>query len=277
MARSVQNGYGISERRSCRLLELGRSTLRYEAHGRDDRALRMRIQELARTYVRYGYKRIHILLRREGWEVNHKRVHRIYREEELSLRVKRKKKRPSHGRAPLPAPSKPNERWTMDFIADRFEDGRRFRALTVLDLYTREALAIVPGMSLTGEKVVTCLERVRRMRGVPKSIRVDNGSEFYSKAMDAWAYRHAIQLEFIRPGRPMDNGHIESFNGKLRDECLNVNLFYTLDDARHILEQWRVMYNETRPHRSLGGMPPNDFARAATDNEGAATPKSSTA
>lgn len=165
----------------------------------------------------------------------------------------------------------------MDFIADRFEDGKRFRVLTVLDMFTREALAIVPGISLTGEKVVLCLDRVRRMRGVPKSIQVDNGSEFYSKAMDAWAYRHGVQLEFIRPGRPTDNGHIESFNGRLRDECLNVSVFHTMDDARHVLEQWRVMYNETRPHRSLGGMSPSEFVRAANSSQGAPAPNSSIA
>jgi len=209
--------------------------------------------------------------------VNHKRVHRIYCEEELPLRAKRKKKRPSHVRVPLQMPSRANERWTMDFIGDRFDDGKRFRALTVLDMFTREALAIVPGISLTGEKVVLCLDRVRRMRGAPKSIQVDNGSEFYSKAMDAWAYRHGIQLEFIRPGRPTDNGHIESFNGKLRDECLNVNVFHTMDDARHVLEEWRVLYNESRPHRSLRGMPPSEFARAITSDQGVPAAKSSNA
>jgi putative transposase len=227
----------------------------------------MRIRELAKTYVRYGYKRIHTLLRRDGWLVNHKRVHRIYCEEELSLRAKRKKKRPSHGRVPLQVARRPNERWTMDFVADRLEDGRRFRALTVLDMYTRESLAIVPGISLTGERVVACLECVRRIRGGPKSIQVDNGSEFYSKAMDAWAHRHGIQLEFTRPGRPTDNGHIESFNGRLRDECLNVSLFHSIDEARHVLEQWRVMYNEFRPHRSLGGIPPSEYAKAINQKQ----------
>lgn len=239
--------------------------MRYRAHGRDDSALRMRIKELAKTYVRYGYKRIHTLLVREGWQVNHKRVYRIYLEEELSLRTKKKKKRASHARVPLPMPSSMNERWTMDFVADRLEDGRRFRALTVLDMYTRESLAVVPGFSLTGEHVVAYLERIRKERGAPRSIQVDNGSEFYSRAMDAWAYRHGIQIEFIRPGKPTDNGHIESFNGKLRDECLNVNLFFSLSDAQNKLEQWRKNYNEIRPHSSLGGMPPSEYAKALTE------------
>jgi putative transposase len=256
---------------------VSRSTQRYQAHGKDDRTLRMRIRELARTYVRYGYRRIHTLLCREGWHVNHKRVHRIYCEEELGLRTKRKKKRPSHARVYLKQASYPNERWTMDFVTDRFDNGRYFRALTVLDMFTREALAVVPGLSLTGEKVVMCLERVRHMRGAPKSIQVDNGSEFYSKAMDSWAYRHGVQLEFTRPGRPTDNGHIESFNGRLRDECLNINVFHTVDDARHILEEWRVAYNETRPHRSLGDMPPSEFVKAMANNRGATCPKFSTA
>lgn len=249
-----------------------RSTMRYRAHGRDDRALRMRIKELAKTYVRYGYKRIHILLLREGWRVNHKRVYRIYCEEELSLRMKKKKKRASHARVPLPTPSAINERWTMDFVADRLEDGRRIRVLTVLDLYTRECLAVAPGFSLTGKHVVAYLERIRARRGVPRSIQVDNGSEFYSKALDAWAYRHGVQLEFIRPGKPTDNGHIESFNGKLRDECLNVHLFFNLVDARDKLEQWRRIYNEIRPHRSLGGMPPSEYAVAATEKRELPTP-----
>ena len=144
----------------------------------------------------------------------------------------------------------------MDFVADRFEDGRRFRALTVLDMYTRESLIIVSDVSLTGERVVGSLENLRKMRGAPKSIQVDSGSEFYSKAMDRWAYRHGVELEFIGPGRPMDKGHIESFNGKLRDECLNVNLFYTLDETPRILDDWRAYYNEIRPHRSLGACPP---------------------
>ena len=150
-----------------------------------------------------------------------------------------------------------NERWTMDFVSDRLEDGRRFRALTVLDMYTRESLAVIPGFSLTGEHVVVYLERIRKERGAPRSIQVDNGSEFYSKAMDSWAYRHGIQLEFIRPGKPTDNGHIESFNGKLRDECLNVNLFFSLNDARDKLEKWRKIYNEIRPWRiHWGACPP---------------------
>jgi len=163
----------------------------------------------------------------------------------------------------------------MDFIVDRFQDGRRFRALTVLDMFTRQSLVIVPGVSLTGEQVVGLLENLRKTRGTPKSIQVDNGSEFYSKAMDQWAYRHGVKLEFIRPSRPKDNGHIESFNGKLRDECLNVNLFYTLDETRQILDEWRVCYNEIRPHRSLGGMPPNEYARVVAEPRGAATPISS--
>ena len=254
-----------------------RSTMRYQVQGRDDRALRLRIKELAKTYVRYGYKRIHLLLLREGWTVNHKRVYRIYCEEELGLRTKKKKKRASHARVPLPTPSGVNERWTMDFVADRLEDGRRFRALTVLDMYTRESLAVIPGFSLTGEHVVAYLERIRKQRGAPRSIQVDNGSEFYSKAMDAWAYRHGIQLEFIRPGKPTDNGHIESFNGKLRDECLNVNLFFSLGDACDKLEEWRRSYNEIRPHSSLGGMPPSEYAKALAENQGAPTPILSTA
>jgi len=277
LVRAVQEDYGVSERHACGLIQLQRSTFRYRSCGRDDTVLRMRIKELAKTYIRYGYKRIHTMLVREGFAVNHKRVYRIYCEEELGLRTKRKKKRVSHARVPLPTASTVNERWTMDFVADRLEDGRRFRALTVLDMYTRESLAIVPGFSLTGEHVVAYLERIRKERGAPRSIQVDNGSEFYSKAMDGWAYRHGIQIEFIRPGKPTDNGHIESFNGKLRDECLNLNLFFSLSDAQRTLEAWRRTYNEIRPHRSLGGIPPSEYAKAINENRGAPTPISSNA
>jgi putative transposase len=165
----------------------------------------------------------------------------------------------------------------MELVADRLEDGRRFRPLRALDMYNRECHAIALGFSLTGEHVVAYLERIREVRGAPRSILVDNGSEFYSKAMDGWAYRNGIQIEFIRPGKPTDNGHIESFNGNLRDECLNLNLFFSLSDAQRTLEAWRRTYNEIRPHRSLGGMPPNEYAKAINENQGAPTPISSNA
>ncbi len=261
----------MSERHSCGLLLLSRSSYRYQAHPRDDRALRMRLKELSKTHVRYGYRRLHVLLAREGWYVNHKVVYRIYCEEALSLRTKERKKRGSHSRVTLPAPTRPNERWTMDFISDRLEDGRRFRALTVLDMHTRESLAIVPGISLTGQRVVATLERLRKQGGLPKSIQVDNGSEFYSQAMDSWAYRHGVQLEFIRPGRPIENAHIESFNGRLRDECLNVHLFFNRDDAHEKLEQWRVNYNNHRPHGALGGIPLREYVRKLQQEKGVST------
>ena len=188
------------------------------------------------------------------------------------MRTKKRKKRGSQARVPLPIPSRPNQGWTMDFIADRLEDGRRFRALTVLDLYTRECLAILPGLSLTGGRVASCLERIRQSRGGPESIQVDNGSEFYSRAMDAWAYRCGVQLQFIRPGRPVENAHIESFNGRLRDECLNIHLFFTMDDARAKLEQWRVNYNESRPHRALGWRSPGEYALAVITEKETSSP-----
>jgi putative transposase len=199
--------------------------------------------------MRYGYVRLTVLLRREGWKINRKRVYRLYKEEGLELRTKRKKKRAAHVRVPLAAAQGRNEKWSMDFVTDRMEDGKYFRILTVVDQYSRECLALKPAIGMSGEKVARWLQEVAQERGRPKSITVDNGSEFYSQAMDSWAYRNGVLLDFIRPGRPVENGYIESFNGKLRDECLNAHLFFTLADAQEKLEKWKDEYNHDRPHR----------------------------
>lgn len=222
----------------------------------------MRLRELAASRVRFGYRRLTVLLKREGWAVNAKRIYRLYSEEGLTVRTKQRKKAASHQRVPQGLATRPNHRWSMDFVSDRLVDGRWFRVLTVVDQFTRECLLLLADSSLSGEKVAAALECVVGDRGGPKSITVDNGSEFASRAMDTWAYRHGIQLDFIRPGKPVENGYIESFNGRLRDECLNVNLFFTLADAREKLERWRQDYNLARPHSALGDQAPTQFAAA---------------
>jgi putative transposase len=193
--------------------------------------------------------------------VNHKRVYRIYGEEGLMVRTKLRKKRASQLRPIAPKPTTRNERWSMDFVADTLLDGRRFRVLTVVDNFTRECPIIEAGISLTGKSVVEQLERLARGRGLPRSITVDNGSEFISKALDYWAYQHDVKLDFIRPGKPVENAFIESFNGRLRDECLNANIFVSIADAKQKLERWRQDYNENRPHSSIGDLTPNEFAK----------------
>lgn len=192
--------------------------------------------------------------------MNKKRIHRIYKFLGLQLRLRNKKKRLSHARVPLEQARHPNDRWSMDFITDRTDEGKQFRVLAVIDLFTRECLLLKAGVALTGEKVVACLEALRSTRGLPKSITIDNGSEFASKKMDAWAYCHEIALDFIRPGRPVENAFVESFNGRLRDECLNTNIFYSLEDAQRKLEAWLKDYNTTRPHTSIGNIPPEEFS-----------------
>lgn len=226
----------------------------------------MRLRDLAQARPRFGYRRLHVLLRREGWRVNKKRVHRLYREEGLTVRTLRRRKRASHLRVIAPPPQGANEQWSMDFVADMFLDGRRFRALTVVDHFTRECPIIEADATLTGTKVVAALDRVAKRSGYPKRIRVDNGSEFASKALDAWAYEHDVKLDFIRPGKPVENAVIESFNGRFRDECLNAHVFLSLHDARRKIEAWRVDYNEQRPHGSLGQLTPAEFAQRQLDN-----------
>jgi putative transposase len=228
-------------------------------------ALRQRLKELAATRVRYGYRRLTVLLRRSGWKVNHKRIYRLYKQEGLELRYKRQKKRAAQIRVPLPGASRRNERWSMDFVTDRLEDGRSFRILTVVDQYSRECVALAPSLKMSGEKVAECLSQVGQQRGLPQAITVDNGSEFYSRAMDRWAYERGVQLDFIRPGRPVENGYIESFNGKLRDECLNVHLFFSITDAKQKLEAWARDYNQERPHSALAQLSPRAFVRAQGD------------
>lgn len=255
--------FPIGIRRACGLLQLPRASWYYRAHRREDTALRRRLRELAQARPRFGYLRLHVLLRREGWRINKKRVHRLYREEGLTVRLARRRKRASHLRVVPPPPQEANERWSMDFVADTLLDGRRFRALTVVDNWSRHSPLIEVDFALTGTKVVTALERVAKQRGYPRMITLDNGSEFASKALDAWAYAHGVKLDFIRPGKPVENAVIESFNGRFRDECLNAQVFISLHDARQKIEAWRIDYNEHRPHSALGDLTPREFIERA--------------
>ncbi|GJL58156.1 MAG: insertion element protein [Nitrospirales bacterium] len=218
---------------------------------------------MAQARPRFGYLRLHVLLRREGWVINRKRVHRLYREEGLIVWLTHRRKRASHLRLTPPCPCQGNERWSMDFVADTLLDGRRFRALTVVDNWSRHSSLIEVDFTMTGTKVVTALERVGKRSGYPQMITVDNGTEFTSKALDAWAFAHGVKLDFIRPGKPVENAVIRSFNGRFRDECLNANVFISLHDARQKIEAWRMDYNEHRPHGSLGNLTPQEFVEHA--------------
>jgi len=243
------------------IVRIWRSSHRYCSKRKDDRALRLRICEIAATRVRYGYKRIHILLRREGWRVNHKRVYRIYGEEGLNLRRRRPRRHVSGSRRmDRPTAECPNACWSMDFVCDSLFNGRRFRALTIVDNFSRECPAIEVGQSITGQNVVAVMDRLIQDRGVPDRIQCDNGSEFISRVLDKWAYENGVIIDFSRHGKPMDNAMIESFNGSFRDECLNVNWFLSIEDAQEKIEKWRTEYNEFRPHSSLGDMTPRQYA-----------------
>ena len=223
--------------------------------------------------VRYGYRRIYTLMRREGWGVNHKRVYRLYRLAGLNLRTKKPKRHRSVApRENLPDVKSPNDRWVMDFMSDQLFIGRRFRALTVMDLFTRECLAIKLGQSIRGEDVAGVLDRLVVLHGPPKRIQTDNGSEFISKALDRWAYIHNVSLDFSRRGKPTDNAFIESFNGSFRDECLNVHWFLSLADAEEKVEKWRWDYNNFRPHSSLGDVPPRTYIEQIRGASGMANP-----
>lgn len=253
--------YQVSERRACSALGFPRSSHRYESV-RDERAeLRIRLRDLAASRVHYGYRRLHILLQREGWQVGHTLVYRIYKEEGLSIRRRRpRRNRSCQFREDRQSATCMNQCWSMDFMADQLFNGRRFRLLTLVDNFSRESLAIRVGQKLKGDDVVSVLEEVTRLRGKPKSIRVDNGPEFISKSLDWWAYFNEVKLDFSRPGKPTDNAYIESFNGRVRQECLNEHWFISLEDAQEKLDDWREDYNQHRPHSALGNATPAEFA-----------------
>jgi len=254
---------GLSVRKACILVDMSRTVFGYVSRREEDLVLRQRLRELASQRKRFGSPRLHIMLRREGLVVNHKRTERLYREEGLALRRKRRRKGASGARVILPAPERPNQIWSMDFVADSLVTGRRFRALAIVDDYSRECPVIEVDTSLGGRRVVGVLERLEELRGLPEVISVDNGPEFSGRALDEWAYRKGVRLSFIRPGKPIENAYAESFNGRLRDECLNTNWFMSLKHARDIIEDWRKDYNTVRPHSSLGGLAPEEFMALA--------------
>ena len=251
IAEWLVEAYEVSKRRACRLMPLSWSSYNYQPVKKDEGALIMRIRDLAAARVRYGYRRITVLLKREGWCVGKKRVYRIYKAEGLEVRTKKRKKRAAQRRVSLPAASAAQERWSMDFMSDRLTNGRPFRILTVVDQYTRACPLLLVDTSIGGRKVAAALMKAAAGIGLPQTITVDNGPEFAGKVLDEWAYGHGIELDFIRPGKPVENGYIESFNGRLRDALLNTDLLCTLTEAKEKLEAWRLDYNTQRPHRPL--------------------------
>lgn len=250
----------FSQNRSCRLVQLDVSTYRYQSVKKDDGELRNKIVSLAHQNKRFGFKRINALLKADGIEVNHKKVYRIYKEEKLA--VKRKKRKQKLKRAcSLILATFPNEMWSMDFVSDSLAYGRKFRTLNIIDVLTRECLAIEADFSLPSARVIRVLDRIIELRGKPKSIRIDNGAEFTSLIIIQWAEKNGIKLDYIQPGKPTQNAFVESFNGKFRDECLNENWFLNLNHAKVLIEEWRISYNTYRPHSSLNYMTPESFAK----------------
>ncbi|MBA7708556.1 IS3 family transposase ISDet2 [subsurface metagenome] len=243
----IRERLGLSERRACLLVNISTSVYRYQTKPGNDDFVRQRLREMAEERKRFGSPRLHILLKREG----------------LALRKKRRRKGAAGARIVIPFPQRTNERWSMDFVTDSIVTGRRFRALAIIDDYSRECPAIEVDISLGGRRVVAVLEKLAEIRGLPEVITIDNGPEFAGSALDEWAYRKGVKLNFIRPGKPIDNAYIESFNGRLRDECLNTNWFISLKHARDVIEEWRRDYNEVRPHSSLKGATPKEYAETA--------------
>ncbi len=252
--------FGVSERHACRVAQCSRATLRRVQRRTVDNHLVERLRSLAYERPRFGYRRVHVMLRREGFSAGQRHVRRIYRMEGLAVRRRKRKRIAASIRAPRVLPTRPNERWSMDFVHDQIGDGRRFRTFNVVDDFTRECLAIEVSTSFSGTYVTRILDKLLASRGQPKSIVVDNGTEFTSIAFDQWAHRHGIEIRYIRPGKPVENAYAESFNGRFRDECLNQEWFASLTDAREAIARWRTDYNTVRPHSSIGNIAPAEFA-----------------
>lgn len=255
----LKSSHAVSVTRACKVVQLEKSSFYYKSTRRSDDDLRESLREKASERRRWGYPRLYQILRDKGWKDNRKRIYRIYKEEGLQLR-KRKRKKVKHWRGERPAlTTRPNQCWAMDFVHDRTASGRVIRMLTVLDSFTRESLWIEVDISLSGHRVTRVLNQIVELRGRPESILSDNGSEFTGLQVTKWCFDNNVNQILIQPGKPMQNGHVESFNGKLRDECLNENIFESIKDARVIVEDWRKDYNEYRPHSSLGNISPNKF------------------
>jgi putative transposase len=253
-----------SQRRACGLAGLAPKVYRHRSRRGDDGALRARLRSLAAERRRFGYRRLHLLLKREGTTVNHKKVYRLYREEKLTVRKRGGRKRAPGVRTPIALPQGKGQRWSLDFVSDALTSGRRFRILAVVDDFTRECLALVADTSLSGLRVARELDRLIAIEGKPVTIVSDNGTELTSLAVLRWQEATGVAWHYIEPGKPIQNAFVESFNGRLRDELLNETLFSSLTDARRIVESWRLDYNGHRPHTSLGGLTPAEFARRST-------------
>jgi putative transposase len=263
----MQERFKISGHRSCRLALLQRSVWYARSQARDQSALRQRIRDIAMSRPRFGYLRVLVMLKREGWAVGKRRVYGLYRLEGLQLRMKvKRRKRIALLRGKAPTPTGANQHWSMDIVHDQMHDGRKFRILTVIDQWSRESVSLEATFQLTARCVGRALDQTAAQRGWPQAITVDNGTEFTSKALDEWAYRRGVKLDYTRPGKPTDNGLIESFNGRLRDEFLNVNEFITMHDAREKLKAWQDDYNHRRPHGSLGHLTPSEFVTMRSGN-----------
>lgn len=252
---------GLSERRSLRVVGMSPSALRYQPAADRNGALKEKIIALAHRHRRYGAGMIYLKLRQAGEIVNHKRVERLYAQAGLQVRRRKRKQIPAAARHPLGRPLGANQMWSMDFVFDRTAEGRTIKNLTIIDDATHEAVAIVPERAIGGNQLVRILDRLAQTRGLPKAIRTDNGKEFCSRAMLTWAYARGVELFLIEPGKPNQNAYIESFNGRLRDECLNEHLFTSLQHAKIVIDTWRREYNEERPKKSLGGLPPAVYAK----------------
>jgi putative transposase len=265
----AREAYQLSERRACRAVRVNRALIRYRSRRPHQQVLRRRLRELAHVRLRAGYQQLYVLLRREGWRVNHKRIYRLYTEEGLALRRRRPRRhRSGVVRVQPTAPTRPHEHWAMDFMLDTLADGRAVLVLTILDVYTRECVAAVPASTFRGADVVHVLSQLATQRPLPARIRVDNGTEFTSKVLDRWAYWNRVELDFSRPAKPVDNTFIEAFNGTLRRECLSLHWFLSLEDVQRTLEAWRDDYNNRRPHSSLADVPPAEFEAAGRSAEG---------
>ena len=251
----------VSQRRACKVLSADRSSVRYQSIRSEDAPLRAAIRRIAGERRRFGYRRIHVMLEREGWHVNHKKLKRLYREERLQVKRRGGRKRALGTRRPMLVPDQVNQRWSLDFVSDAFTDGRRFRVLAIIDDHSRECLALVADTSLSGQRVTRELDGIIARRGKPKTIVSDNGTELTSMAVLKWCQDRRIEWHYIAPGKPTQNAFVESFNGSFRDECLNETLFSSLIDARHHINHWKEDYNVNRPHSSLGNLTPREYAQ----------------
>ncbi len=259
----VMQAHELTQRRACRAIGVSRTSVRYESCKKEPAKLVAALHEAAKERPRFGYRGLYRVLRRSGHVVNHKRIYRLYKREGLQVRTKRRKRFAASPRTRLATATRRNQIWSMDFLSDHFASGRRFRILNVVDTFSRRCPGVFVDTSIPGSRVASFLDELAAScGGYPEVISVDNGPEFISNALDQWATKHGVKLHFSRPGKPVDNCFIESFNGRLRDECLNANWFYSLDEARTLIEKWIKDYNEERPHSALGGLTPIEYERA---------------